>query len=365
MTSTPNRSALSPLAPTFYPSVSPKKKMSFDIEYALSLTSSMLSVFDFSLLSAIVKEWYSFPTLTSCFSSWKEYECPLSPMLMPKFNVLLFNVRGLADRWPEVLVFFEKYKADCLVLVEIGAIEWSLIQKVFAKFTFFYQKGENAWGGVLIVVRPGICCSRIKCDIPNICVVDIKLEETVRILGVYAPKSKTWKWDDLSQFSSNSCCILGDFNIDLDDRKDEKAAKDLLQWSDSLGLTPVIPSVSTSLRSERTIDYAFSCGVPLTLQVCEDSTTSDHKPALAVFSCERKENMLGANIRWKVFNFFMSLVTEFWDLQWKFANTEECYSNFVTFLRLLKARCTRYFPLRKYRITIPFELRRKLSIARA
>jgi endonuclease/exonuclease/phosphatase (EEP) superfamily protein YafD len=77
---------------------------------------------------------------------------------------------------------------------------------------------------------------------------------------------------------------------------------ELLHWSDSLALNTTIPSYPTSLRSDRTIDYTFNRGISLTLQTCDDNTTSDHKPLIGVISCEIKENTLGSNIHWKVFH---------------------------------------------------------------
>jgi hypothetical protein len=109
----------------------------------------------------------------------------------------------------------EKYKTDVLVLLEVGAVDLELGQKVFVNFKFFYQKGENSWGGVLLIFKVSLPVVRVKCDIPNVCIADIKCELPVRIIGVYAPKSKTWNWNDLSQYITDQCCIFGDFNLDL------------------------------------------------------------------------------------------------------------------------------------------------------
>ena len=159
--------------------------------------------------------------------------------------------------------------------------------------------------------------------------------------------------------------MFGDFNIDIDSKADEMIAKDLLKWAESCALTPVLPDNPTSLRSNRIIDYAFTCGIPLTLQTCKDNTTSDHKPIIGILNFERKENTLGSNTHWKVFNYFMSLAVDFWENESKVASTDEYYTNFITLLDCLKARCTTYFPLKNYRASIPEELRMKLSLTRA
>ena len=117
----------------------------------------------------------------------------------------------------------------------------------------------------------------------------------------------------------------------------------------------------TFLRSNRIIDYAFTRGISLTLQTCTDNTTSDHMPIIGILKFERKENILGSNIHWKVFNYFMSLTVDFWENESKVASSDEYYTNFIILLDCLKTRCTTYFPLKNYRVSIPKELRMKLS----
>jgi hypothetical protein len=126
------------------PSVKVKKK-SFDIEYALSLASPLLSNFDFSLLSDIVKEWFLFPTLSSCLSHWKSFKQLCSYSFSSKLHILLFNVRGLDERWKEVLLLIAKYKIDSLILTEVGAFDFSLFQQAFSNYKYFYQKGEDSF----------------------------------------------------------------------------------------------------------------------------------------------------------------------------------------------------------------------------
>lgn len=155
----------------------------------------------------------------------------------------------------------DKYKTDIIVLAETGKIEMDLVRQSFLNFKFFYQKGENSWGGVLLLVKKGISATRVKCEIPNVVSVDIKFERTVRISGVYAPTSKTWKWNDLTSLITENYVMLGDFNIDLHQRSDVRAAEDLMNWMDSVRIGPVLPDENTSLRSNRTIDYALSKGV--------------------------------------------------------------------------------------------------------
>ena len=96
-------------------------------------------------------------------------------------------MRGVDKRWEEVLLILDKYKVDGLILTEIGSFELSLINQIFTNFRCFYQKGENKWGGVLMLFKPSLAVMRVKCETPNVCIVDVKLEQVTRLIGVYAP----------------------------------------------------------------------------------------------------------------------------------------------------------------------------------
>ncbi len=324
-----------------------------------------MSTFEFRLLSEIVNEWSSISTLSSCLSHWKSFNRVCTSSSFAQLQILIFNVRGLDLRWEEVILLFEKYKVDCLILIEVGAMDLSLVNQSFIDFKYVYQKGENSWGGVLMLFKTSLPTRRVECNVPNVCIVDVKLEYTVRLIGIYAPKSKTWDWSSLSQHITDHCCIFGDFNIDFDCKSDETAASDLLEWSTSMSLTLIVPDTNTSLRSDRMIDYALTRNIPLTIQACGDNTTSDHKPMLSVLSCERKENVLGNKTHWKVFHYFLALTSEFWENESNHASLDEYYENFISLLDSLKARCTTYFPIKKFRAAIPKELRQKLSYTRA
>ncbi|CAF4733978.1 unnamed protein product [Rotaria socialis] len=93
-------------------------------------------------------------------------------------------------------------------------------------------EGENKNGGVLVLVRLYIQATRIECKLHNVCVLDIKGEEILRIIGVYAP------------------------NI-----QDGKRAEIFLAWIDTNFLVPFTPESSTSLRSNRVIDFALAAGL--------------------------------------------------------------------------------------------------------
>ncbi|CAF5012932.1 unnamed protein product [Rotaria sp. Silwood1] len=77
----------------------------------------------------------------------------------------------------------------------------------------------------------------IECKLPNVCVLDIIGEEILRVVGIYAPENQ-----------------------------DGKKAETFLAWADTNFLAPFTPELSTSLRSNRIIDYALAAGLSIDIQ---------------------------------------------------------------------------------------------------
>ena len=214
-----------------------------------------------------------------------------------------------------------------------------------------------------MLIHNSISASRVSCPLANVCVIDLHLEESVRIVALYAPASKSWKWSDLSSFTSTRCMVMGDFNVDLE--KDGDKADSLLEWMDSRALGPLVPDKNTPLRSDRTIDYALSAGIDVTIQTHECETTSDHKPLFCILACDDKESNEGCRTLWAVFSSVLSYTFDFWEKQWSYNMYDETYEEFSSFLSLLAARCTSYFPLKRAPPAIPPDLLALLSRSRA
>ena len=156
---------------------------------------------------------------------------------------------------------------------------------------------------------------------------------------------------------------MGDFNVDLE--KDGAKAEPLLEWMDSCSLGPFVPSANTSLRSDRTIDYALAVNVDITVQTYEGGTTSDHKPLLCVMACEGNVKTEGSRTTWSVFSLFLSYTYDFWEKQWSLGRYDQTYEEFIKCISLLAARCTLYFPATMTRPTLPPDVRALLARSRA
>ncbi|CAF2234082.1 unnamed protein product [Rotaria magnacalcarata] len=140
-----------------------------------------------------------------------------------------------------------------------------------------------------------IAVKRVDCKIPNVCIIDLKVEDELRIIGVYAPDSRSWNWHDLSSFIFVNCAIFGDFNVDLEN--DDKKAESLLEWTHSLNLSPFLLDCPTSLRSDRTIAYAFSNIAKIDIQKFDTNTMSDHYPILSILPKKCKQQVKGKIVK--------------------------------------------------------------------
>jgi hypothetical protein len=270
--------SLSPSACSFFSCISPSKLAKRN--YFLCKAKDRLSHFDFNLFCKILKEWESSPSLPSCFALWQKFVPVHGTSNSSSLRILSFNVRGLDLRWQEILLLISSFKFDALILLETGVFDTSFHENFFSNFKSFYQKGGNRNGGVLVLIRNDIAVSRVPCNLPNVCVIDIKGAEDFRLLGVYAPISKKWSWDDLSPFLTKKCIVFADFNVDVS--VDGANADLLLQWAEDQLLVQAIPNSSTSLRSSRVIDYAFARGLYPDIQIYNGNTTSDHLPLISV-----------------------------------------------------------------------------------
>lgn len=126
-----------------------------------------------------------------------------------------------------------------------------------------------------------------------------------------APVSKTWDWSDISPLVPTHCVLIGDFNVDL--VKDGERANKLLERMDGHSLAPLVPDENTSLRADRTIDYAMAVGVEVSIQTYEGSTSSDHKPILGVLTMDEVSMSEGSRTVWPVFSLVLSYMSRIWE----------------------------------------------------
>ncbi|CAF3411122.1 unnamed protein product [Rotaria socialis] len=76
-------------------------------------------------------------------------------------------------------------------LGEVGRVGFALMSGALSNHNVFYQSGENAHGGVLVMMRKDISAVRVSCSLPSMCALDLQFDQTIRLIAMYAPDSKT------------------------------------------------------------------------------------------------------------------------------------------------------------------------------
>ena len=110
---------------------------------------------------------------------------------------------------------------DIIILGKVGRYDSSLIVGAPPNYHCFCQRGKNAHGGILVLISMGIHASWVNCSLLNICSIDLHLDKSIRIIAIYAPKSKSWKLLDISCLFASHCVIMDDFNVDLEKDRDK------------------------------------------------------------------------------------------------------------------------------------------------
>jgi hypothetical protein len=168
---------------------------------------------------------------------------------------------------------------DVATPFETDDIDLKLCHQILNDFQLFFRKGENKNGGVLILVRTRLYATRVKCDLSNVCAVEFQGRISSRILGIYAPTSRSSTSGHPPQYISKSSVLFGDFNVDLE--SDKKKASRLLTWADEFMLVPFMSNKVTSIRSDRTIGHVLSNDPIITLAIFSVGTTSDRLRIIA------------------------------------------------------------------------------------
>ncbi|CAF4212153.1 unnamed protein product, partial [Adineta steineri] len=122
----------------------------------LQHASASLSKSDYNLLVDMLTEWHATASISDLCNRWKQFQKSDEHQPNPFTHILCFNVRGFKKRWGEVSLLLKAHHFDIIALGEVGQMDWFAIRSTFSNFNYFYQRGENGHGGVLLLVRNDI-----------------------------------------------------------------------------------------------------------------------------------------------------------------------------------------------------------------
>ena len=91
----------------------------------------------------------------------------------------------------EICLLSNTHRFGIIALGEVKHVDFSLIDTAFSNYNLLYQAGENAHDGVLVMIRRGISVTRVAYASPNVCIIELGLEQTIRLVTIYALASNT------------------------------------------------------------------------------------------------------------------------------------------------------------------------------
>jgi hypothetical protein len=123
--------------------------------------------------------------------------------------------------------------------------------------------------------------------------------------------------------------------------------------------------VHTSLGLDRTIDYALTVEIEISIQTYEGFTTRYHKRIICTLTYEGRESTMASRTNRDVFSPFFAYTFRFWAQQWNPKEYNMAYELFVELLVGLFVRYTSHFALKKARSPMPVVLKALIVRSRA
>ena len=117
---------------------------------------------------------------------WLHWSRKVRDRSVPYWLTNLVNIclLSLQRRWGEVCLLSSSHRFDILAQGEVDRVDISLDGAAFQHFRYFHQPGENAHGGVLVLIHISIQASQVPCTPSNVCVIDIHMEESTRLVAL-------------------------------------------------------------------------------------------------------------------------------------------------------------------------------------
>jgi len=73
----------------------------------------------------------------------------------------------------------------------VKKVNFSLLGGMYSSYRSLYQAGENAYGGVITLIRQMILALHFQCPLPNLCIIKLQLDVPRRLIGIYTPANKS------------------------------------------------------------------------------------------------------------------------------------------------------------------------------
>lgn len=257
----------------------------------------------------------------------------------------------------DVDILIANHQPNICILTGIGAAIRKTIK--FDNYNTIAQHGTNAFGGVIILYQQHLKCKEIEKE-ANFLMIELTTStDSINIGAVYVPPNTLPPFTLFSKYNNKTFYILGDFNAKHTDwgcKTNNTSGLHLKNWLESTGNVMLTPSKSTSKRSNAIIDFGITHDAnDWTSEVLKEGT-SDHFPVIFQSPIAINDNILFRKTNWKLFNFFLYNIHEYWMSLVYNLDEQVFFSLFSSFLSALWDKCSTYTNAIKYRKPWPHEL---------
>jgi hypothetical protein len=340
------------------------------------------------ILQEILTEWTTTPTLDNLMSKWEKRRQRTDRMLNIKceLSFMMLNVSSLKLYLNELMELLNELHFSILVLNGTRDDENArrVLSKHLSNYHIFFQKGTNAFGGVLIATHKSITVQRVKCfqsDL-NLIVLDIGSgQDLFQLATCYSPPKENLplsRFDDILARNSKTI-ILGDLNAKhktWSQSMENQKGTNLHAWLLEKDVRVINKFIPTSTRSNAVIDLILvTSNMPSGSFAVLPPIGSDHLPIkwTSGITCPSKERHIPIKrTYWPLYERFLTFTFNYWNkLDESMPDKIVFFSLYERFLSLFAARLTYVSYSNAYRPSLPPQVvaliqdkRRYLSLAR-
>ncbi|CAF2110486.1 unnamed protein product, partial [Rotaria magnacalcarata] len=302
----------------------------------------------------MINEWNSRTSLSLLCKNWKK-DRPKSEK--QNLTLLISNVEGLNTHVADVDLLIASHQPNICILTEIGAAIRKQIK--FPNYNTIAQHGTNAFGGVIILYQQHLKCKIIDTE-ANFLMIELTTNsEAINIGAIYVPPNTLPPFTLLAKYHKKPFYIFGDFNAKHTDwgcKTTNTSGSHLRNWLESTGNVMITPTKSTSKRSNAIINFGITHNASDWTSEVLNEGTSDHFPIIFQSSIAINDENVFRKTNWKLFNFFLYLVHEYWMSLVYNLDEQTFFSLFSSFLSALWDKCSEYVSATRYRKPWPPEL---------
>ena len=298
-------------------------------------------------LISIVNEWNVRESMSSLCTLWKK-ERPIDTS--ENLLILLYNCQSLRTHFIDLDILVSSYLPQIVVLTGIGK-ETSRLNTI-SQYQWESSPGDNSFGGVAILIHRSISSKIVEKD-TNLVILEIETSnDKLLIGGIYVPPRTKSPVHIFEKYTSKNFIILGDYNAKHTQwhcHKNNTSGIQLYDWIGNNGCDIVFPDKPTSKRSDSIIDFAISTIPDEWSADVLDEGTSDHYPVLFSSSICIGSNSFFRKTNWKMFNFFLRCVYEYWNTVVYNIHFDSFFVLFSNFSSALSDRCSIFIHNKKFR----------------